>query len=98
MTTTVADVRYRWYMSPEARLLLLVTSCLLAFGLATVYSASAIVAQSKNLGSAYFFIRQLGGIAVGVVMLAIFAKIDADRWSKFAWPLMLLSIFLLLLI
>ena len=98
MATSVADVRYRWYMSPEARLLLLVTSCLLAFGLATVYSASAFVAQTKHLGSAYFFIRQLGGIAVGVVMLMIFAKVDAEQWSKYAWPLMLLSIFLLLLI
>ena len=49
MATTVADVRYRWYMGPEARLLLLITACLLAFGLATVYSASAILAQSKNL-------------------------------------------------
>jgi cell division protein FtsW len=98
MASTVADVRYRWYMGPEARLLLLVTSCLLAFGLATVYSASAIVAQSKNLGSAYFFLRQLGGIGVGIVVLAILAKVDAERWSAYAWPLMFLSIFLLLLI
>lgn len=98
MATTVADVRYRWYMGPEARLLLLVTSCLLAFGLATVYSASAILAQSKGLGSTFFFLRQLAGIGVGVVMLALFAKIDAEVWGKWAWPLMLTSLFLLLLI
>ena len=98
MATTVADVRYRWYMGPEARLLLLVTSCLLAFGLATVYSASAIVAQSKGLGSTFFFVRQLAGIGVGIVMLALFAKIDAEAWGKWAWPLMLTSLFLLLLI
>jgi cell division protein FtsW len=85
-------------MGPEARLILLVTACLLAFGLATVYSASAIVAQSKGLGASYFFLRQLAGIAVGVVFLAVFAKVDAELWSKYAWPLMLLSIFLLLLI
>lgn len=85
-------------MGPEARLLLLVTSCLLAFGLATVYSASAILAQSKGLGSTFFFLRQLAGISVGVVMLALFAKIDAEVWGKWAWPLMLTSIFLLLLI
>jgi cell division protein FtsW len=98
MATTVADVRFRWYMGPEARLLLLVTACLLAFGLATVYSASAIVAQSKGLGSAFFFLRQLTGIAVGVVVLAVFAKVDAEQWSKWAWPLMLAAIVLLLLI
>lgn len=85
-------------MGPEARLILLMTACLLAFGLATVYSASAILAQSKDLGSGYFFIRQLAGIAVGLVALAVFAKVDAELWSKYAWPLMLLSLFLLLLI
>ena len=51
MTATVADVRYRWYMGPEARLILIITACLLAFGLATVYSASAIYAQTKNLSN-----------------------------------------------
>jgi cell division protein FtsW len=98
MATTVADVRYRWYMGPEARLLILITSCLLAFGLATVYSASALYAQSKGLGGSYFFLRQLGGIGVGLIALAMFAKVDAELWSKYAWPLMLLSMFLLLLI
>lgn len=98
MATTVADVRYRWYMGPEARLLLLITSCLLAFGLATVYSASAIYAQSKDLGSTYFFTRQLVGIVAGIVVLAVFAKVDADLWSKYAWPIMLLAILLLLIV
>ena len=98
MATTVADVRYRWYMGPEARLLLLITACLLAFGLATVYSASAILAQSKNLGGTYFFMRQLAGIGVGVVALAVFAKVDAEVWSKYAWPLMFLTLLLLLIV
>ncbi len=98
MATTVADVRYRWYMGPEARLLLVITACLLAFGLVTVFSASAILAQSKNLGSSYFFFRQLIGIVAGLVALAVFAKVDAELWSKYAWPLMLLSMLLLLVI
>ncbi len=97
-TSTVADVRYRWYMGPEARLLLLITATLLAFGLATVYSASAILAQSKGLGSSYFFWRQLAGMGVGLVALAVFAKVDAELWSKYAWPLMLLTIVLLIVI
>lgn len=98
MAATVADVRYRWYMGTEARLLLLITSCLLAFGLATVYSASAILAQTKDLGGSYFFLRQLAGVAAGIVALAMFAKVDAELWSRYAWPLMLLSMLLLLLI
>lgn len=98
MQGTVADVRFRWYMGPEGRLLLLITACLLSFGLVTVYSASAILAQSKDLGSSYFFLRQLLGVAVGLVALALFAKIDAELWSRYAWPIMLLSMLLLLIV
>ena len=85
-------------MGPEARLLLLITASLLAFGLATVYSASAIYAQSKDLGSTYFFVRQLMGVFAGIVALAVFAKVDAEIWSKYAWPIMLLAILLLIII
>lgn len=85
-------------MGPEARLLLVMTACLLAFGLVTVYSASAIYAESKNLGSSYFFLRQLIGVCAGLVALAVFAKIDAELWSRYAWPLMLLSMLLLLIV
>ncbi len=77
MATTVADVRYRWYMGPEARLLLVITACLLAFGIVTVFSASAILAQSKNLGSSYFFFRQLIGIAAGLAARLI--KLPHER-------------------
>ena len=98
MATTVADIRYRWYMGPEARLLLVIVACLLAFGIVTVFSASAILAESKELGSSYFFVRQLIGVVVGLVALAIFAKVDAEVWSRYAWPLMLLSMLLLLIV
>ena len=98
MATTVADIRYRWYMGPEARLLLVITACLLAFGVVTVFSASAILAESKNLGGGYFFLRQLIGVIVGLVALAVFAKVDAELWSRYAWPLMLLSMVLLLIV
>src|SRR5688500_12169967 len=98
MAGTVADVRYRWYMGPEARLLLVITACLLAFGVVTVFSASAIRAESKNLGAGYFFLRQLIGVFAGLVALAVFAKVDGELWSRYAWPLMLLSMFLLLLV
>jgi cell division protein FtsW len=85
-------------MGPEARLLLVIVACLLAFGIVTVFSASAILAESKELGSSYFFVRQLIGVVVGLVALAIFAKVDAEVWSRYAWPLMLLSMLLLLIV
>ncbi len=98
MTAAVADVRFRWYMGPEARLILIITACLLAFGLATVYSASAIYAQTKNLSNGYFILRQLLGVVIGIVALAVFSKVDAEIWRKYAWPLMLLALLLLLLV
>ena len=96
--TAVAQTRDRWVMGVEARALVLLTAVLLAFGLAVLYSASAMVALSDNLSSAHYLTRQLIGLAVGVVAFAIAAKMDAERWSKWAWPFMAVTILLLLVI
>ncbi len=87
-----ADVRERWRMCPEAKALTLITAAVLAFGLAVLYSASAIVAMNEGHSSAYYLIRQLEGAAVGVVAFAVAAKMDAQRWEKWAWPLMWVAI------
>ena len=86
------DERTRWRMGSEAQGLVLVSSVLLAFGLAVLYSASALVAMNENHTSAYYLVRQLIGVAAGVVFFAIAAKIDADKWRDWAWPLMFLTI------
>jgi cell division protein FtsW len=96
--TAVVQVRDRWKMGIEARALLVLTAALLAFGLAVLYSASAIVALEDNLGSAHYLIRQVVGLGVGVVAFAIAAKMDAERWNKWAWPLMTGTIALLVVI
>lgn len=96
--TAVAQTRDRWKMGLEARALVLLTAVLLAFGLAVLYSASAMVAVEANLTSAHYLVRQLTGLAVGVVAFAVAAKMDAERWNKWAWPLMTGTIILLLLI
>ena len=90
--TAVAQTRDRWMMGVEARALVLLTAVLLALGLAVLYSASAIVALSDDLGSAHYLIRQLIGLAVGVVAFAVAAKMDAERWSRWAWPFMAVTI------
>jgi cell division protein FtsW len=94
----VAQTRDRWKMGVEARALVLLTAVLVAFGLAVLYSASAMLALEANLGSAHYLIRQLTGLVVGVVAFAVGAKMDADRWSKWAWPFMAATIVLLLII
>jgi cell division protein FtsW len=97
MEASVA-VRQRWTMGAEARVLVILTGVLLAFGVATVYSASAIVEMQAGQGHAYLLLRQLTGMAVGAVLFAIAAKLDAELWEKWAWPLMALSLVLLVVV
>lgn len=89
---------HRWHMGLEARALVILTGVLLAFGLATVYSASAIVEMQAGYGHAHLLVRQLIGMAVGVALFAISAKMDAEVWEKWAWPIMILSLVLLLIV
>ncbi|HWZ59650.1 MAG TPA: FtsW/RodA/SpoVE family cell cycle protein [Gemmatimonadaceae bacterium] len=82
-------------MSVEARALVLVTGVLLAFGLVVVYSASFVLAAEHHLGSSYYFTRQLEGVLLGIIVFAVAAKTDTERWTKWAWPLMLVTLALM---
>ncbi|HVT39152.1 MAG TPA: putative peptidoglycan glycosyltransferase FtsW [Gemmatimonadaceae bacterium] len=93
----MSNERERWRMGIEARALVLATALLVAFGLATLYSASAFEAVAHGKASAYFLLKQLAGFAVGVTLFAIAAKIDAELWRRHAWPLMGLALFLMVL-
>ena len=85
-------------MSVEARALVLLAATMLSFGLAVLYSASAVHALETNGYASAFLLRQLAGAAVGIVIFMIAAKVDAERWNGWAWPIMGVSIVLLLLI
>lgn len=93
-----ANLVHRWHMGFEARALVILTGVLLAFGLATVYSASAIVEMQAGQGHAHLLIRQVVGMAIGVTLFAIAAKMDAEVWEKWAWPIMILSLVLLVVV
>ena len=93
-----ANLIHRWHMGLEARVLVMLTGVLLAFGLATVYSASAIVEMQAGYGHAHLLIRQVLGMAIGLTLFAIAAKMDAEVWEKWAWPIMILSIVLLVIV
>ena len=85
-------------MSMEARALLLVTAVLVVFGLAVLYSASALQAISANSPGHFFVLRQFTGVVAGVVTFAICAKIDAEIWRRYAWPIMGISLLLMLVV
>ena len=93
----MAQVRERWRMGAEARGLILVMAVLLAFGLAVLYSASAIDAMQRNRDSWYYIARQLSGVGLGMVAFAVAAKLDAERFRGWAWPIMWITIVSLLL-
>ena len=88
--------RERWRMGADARGMVLVSAALLAFGLAVLYSASAIGALQEGRGSAHYLVRQVGGALLGAAAFALLAKVDAERWRDWAWPIMGLSLLLLL--
>ncbi|MGH7652436.1 MAG: FtsW/RodA/SpoVE family cell cycle protein, partial [Gemmatimonadaceae bacterium] len=96
--TAAVGIRHRWNAGVEARALVILTSVLLAFGLATVYSASAIVEMQAGYGNAHLLLRQLGGMAIGVLLFAIAARLDAEIWERWAWPLMIVSLVLLIIV
>ena len=84
-------VRERWRMGAEARGLVFVMTVVLVFGLAVLFSASAIKATQENRDSWYYVVRQATGLLAGVVAFAIAAKVDAERLREMAWPLMLVT-------
>ena len=88
----VGAERVRWRMGFEARVMLLLTAVLLTWGLAVLYSASAIVALQEGRSGAYYVLRQAQGAVAGIVIFALSAKLDAEKWFKWAWPVMVISL------
>ena len=76
-------------------MLTVLTLAFLAFGLVTVYSASSIVALQAGHNGAYYMLRQLSGMVIGLIVFAIATKIDAEKWYDWAWPVMILCLVLL---
>ena len=79
------------------RLLGTVTAILAIFGVAAVYGASSIVAVESGQPAAAFALRQLVGVAVGGLGLAIAARLDYHVWRRLAWPLIVV-VFVVLVI
>jgi len=90
-------VRHPGELRWETRLLGVVTLVLLAFGVAATYGAASLVTikgQSAGLG---FAARQLSGAVIGGLMLLWASRQDYYRWRSWAWPLLLVTIVLLVL-
>lgn len=82
----------------EAPALLLLTMAMLSFGFVSVYSASAVLAQSKGAADYYFLVKQMTAGFAGLIALAIAAQVDYRRLRLLAWPILFFGIALLIFV
>ncbi|MER3406739.1 MAG: hypothetical protein C4289_17540, partial [Chloroflexota bacterium] len=68
----------------------------LVFGLIATYGASSLVTVKGQSVGMTFALRQLVGVAVGGCLLLSLSRTDYYRWRFWAWPLLLVTLGLLL--
>ena len=83
----------RW----ETRLLGTVTALLLGFGIAATYGAASLITVRGQSVGVEFAMRQLSGALLGGVLLLLASRQDYYRWRILAWPLLLVTLVLLLI-
>ncbi|MFW5947476.1 MAG: FtsW/RodA/SpoVE family cell cycle protein, partial [Gemmatimonadota bacterium] len=79
----------------EGGAVLLITTLLASVGMVTVYSASAVMAQTRGLAPHYFLLRQMSGVLGGFVLFIMAAQLDYRRLRMLAWPVLAGAIILL---
>jgi cell division protein FtsW len=82
----------------EARLLVVLAAVLVVFGIVAVHSASSVLVEpGRPLGSARV-LDQMVGAAVGGLLALLAARFNLDKLPRLAWPLVLGTGLLLLII
>lgn len=90
-------VRHPGELRWETRLLAVVVATLVVFGIVAVYGASSMTEESGRIVGHRFALTQLTGAAFGGVLLIIASQVDYYYWRRLAWPLLLVTIALLLI-
>ena len=73
------------------------TAVLLGFGVAAVYGASSLVTVRGERVGLDFAVNQLSGALLGGLLLLIASRQDYYRWRALAWPLLAVTVVLLLI-
>lgn len=72
---------------------------LIIIGLIMLSSAGIVEGQKKFDSSSYYFVHQiLFGVFPGLVLFILFSKIPYDKWHKFALPLLIIALGLMVLV
>lgn len=79
--------------------LLIILALLMIFGLIMLSSASSVV-SFQNFDDPYYYVKHqiLFGVLLGVIVFFVLSRIDYTYWKKVAFPLMVASTILLLLV
>jgi cell division protein FtsW len=94
---SLRPVRHPGELRWETRLLGVVTLTLLVTGLVTTYSATSVMQSRGHIVGLGFAIRQALGAVLGGAFLLIASRVDYYRWRQLAWPLLLVTVVLLLI-
>ncbi len=78
--------------------LIIITGIIIVFGLVMLSSATSAVSYIKYQDSYYFFKRQLFGLSLGLAAFWLFSKFNYHIWQKYAFPMLIASVILLLLV
>ena len=92
------DARFEPVRASVDPVLLGAVLALVALGLVMVYSASAVTAAEKLGNGLYFLERQLVAAGVGLVAMAAAVRLGYRKLARLAFPMLLLSIVLLVLV
>lgn len=80
------------------RAIVVVVGLMLLMGTVMVYSASAMLAESRYSGDAFFFKRQLIWLAISAIVLYLTSRFEYRKLAPLAWPLMGLALILLIVV
>ena len=87
-----------WVLGWESRLLLVLAAGLVVFGLASVYAASSVLVERGRVLGSVRVLDQLAGAAVGGLLLIGAARINLEKVRQLAWPIVLVTMGLLLIL
>ena len=82
----------------ESNAVVMICTFLLLAGLLTLHSGSSVMAERSGFPHYYFVLRQGTGIALGLVAMAVCAKLPTSWWKRLAWPMAAITWVLLIVL